>query len=377
MKTPSPERNKQKPETVTIVTPSFHSGGAERVALNLADEMTRIGIKVNLIAIRSHGPLRNQVNANITLIELQCKRLRNAVFKINRIVGETAPDLVISVTRSTNIVVGLGLHRKNHILLFREATTLNNIFALTYFKRNLIKMTMRFTYTKADLVIGNSQRTAHDLVHHGIITHDQCKVIGNPVIPDQIEDLMSQYTNHPWLSDNRLSCMVTAGRLEPVKDHELLIRAFSEATETNPDLRLLILGEGPLARYLHDLTRQLSVEKKIEFAGYIENPYPYFKESDLFVLTSKWEGFGNVIVEAMITGTRILITECPGGPSEILKYGAYGKIVPTRNPEILAGQILEYLKKEDHGESRKYAAAEYTLEAITRKYLDASHAQFA
>jgi glycosyltransferase involved in cell wall biosynthesis len=128
---------------------------------------------------------------------------------------------------------------------------------------------------------------------------------------------------------------VTAGRLIALKDHETLLRALAIHRRNQPS-RLLILGEGPLRGSLEELTRALGLADAVQFLGFQDNPLPWFRHADAFVLSSRSEGFGNVLVEALGCGTPVISTACEHGPVEILDNGRYGLLVPTQAPDALA-----------------------------------------
>jgi len=145
--------------------------------------------------------------------------------------------------------------------------------------------------------------------------------------------------NHPWLNQKNCPVIVAAGRLATWKGFENLIRIFPSVLKEK-EIKLLILGDGPLREKLEHQIQSLDLSNNIELLGYIDNPYPYYALSDIFVLSSLVEGLPNVLVEAMMCGCTPVATDCPTGPREVLNNGEYGYLVPVGNDKIFIQSIL-------------------------------------
>jgi glycosyltransferase involved in cell wall biosynthesis len=180
-----------------------------------------------------------------------------------------------------------------------------------------------------------SEGIANELHTRAHIPRHKINLIHNAVIDRGFRLRAEQQVTHPWLEDPKVPVFVTAGRLVPLKDHETLLRGLA-IHRRHRQSRLLVLGTGPLRDHLEALTRKLGIGDAVEFLGFQENPLPYFRRADAFVLSSYSEGFGNVLVEAMGCGTPVISTDCEHGPAEILDQGRYGALVPPRNPQALA-----------------------------------------
>ncbi|MFS8581184.1 MAG: glycosyltransferase, partial [Novibacillus thermophilus] len=154
-----------------------------------------------------------------------------------------------------------------------------------------------------------------------------------------------------------------------------LLNAFAKVNR-HINSRLIVLGEGPLKEELLQQADDLNIGDRVHFVGFQKNPYVYFKQADLFVLSSKHEGFSHVITEALATGTPVVSTDCPSGPSEVLNNGEYGRLCEVGNDEEMAEQMLEVLtlKKEkraseivDKGYKR---ALDFEAKKIVQQYED-------
>jgi glycosyltransferase involved in cell wall biosynthesis len=132
------------------------------------------------------------------------------------------------------------------------------------------------------------------------------------------------------------------GRLTAQKDFSTLIRAFA-SLRTQRAARLMILGEGEERFQLEALVQELGLQADVALPGFIANPYKYLKWSTVFVLSSRWEGLGNVLIEAMAMGTSVVSTDCPNGPAEILESGRWGRLVPVGDVDALTKAMIATL----------------------------------
>ena len=123
----------------------------------------------------------------------------------------------------------------------------------------------------------------------------------------------------------------------------MLIRAFAEVI-SQLDARLILLGDGPQRKIICELINNLSIEETVSMPGWVDNPYSFMANADLFVLSSSWEGLANVLLEALTCGCPVVSTDCPSGPSEILEDGRWGRLVPVNDQTALAKAIIATLK---------------------------------
>jgi glycosyltransferase involved in cell wall biosynthesis len=163
---------------------------------------------------------------------------------------------------------------------------------------------------------------------------------------------------------------VTAGRLVTQKDHETLLRALAIHRQ-RLDSRLIILGSGPLTAPLQALSGHLGLRESVDFVGFQPNVLPYIRQADAFVLSSRCEGFGNVIVEALGCGTPVISTDCDHGPSEILDRGRYGVLTEPRNPEAMADAMdqIRTLRERFPAEMLRQRAGDFSYAACASRYM--------
>jgi len=359
-------------DNLCLVTPTFNGGGAEKVIVNLANYYETQSYKVEIIAFRAEGPYLSKVNSNINIIDLNSKKARYVFFKLYKLLKNKKYKYIISAMRDSNIPLGLVGYLQKHNLIFREANTMDVTNNLPFIKKNLYKFLMNLSYKKASKIIANSEDTLNDLILNKIIDKNiNAQVIGNPVLPIDVNDLLKEKITHKWFLDKNLKVIVSVGRLVEQKNYPLLLKAFNKALSMNNNLRLVILGEGKLQKELSSLSNKLNIDDKFDILPFQSNPYPYFKNANLFVLSSNWEGFGNVIVESMASSTPIVSTNCIGGPKMILENGKYGSLVPVEDVEVLCSTIINNIKKPNlkQIELAYNKSFYYNVKNIAKEYL--------
>ena len=187
-------------------------------------------------------------------------------------------------------------------------------------------------------------------------------VIYNPAArgDDQVSsaDLLPSADTEAWFARGATR-IIAVGTLKPQKDFETLIRAFARLQRDRPTARLLILGEGPVRPDLERLAAEFEVSEDVFLPGFVRDPYPFYRAADLFVLSSRYEGFGNVIVEALENGLSVVSTDCESGPREILSGGQYGQLVDVGDVTGLADAMDAVLGSPSDPELQRARAREF------------------
>lgn len=387
---------------LAIFLTDLGGGGAEKVMVNLANEFASRQVEVDLLLVKREGVYLSQVSSAVNLIDLGTKKLLLSLPKLVSYLRGDHPDALLTALEDTNVVAiaarliarGLDtLSRTSNSAHSHPATRLivtvhNNLsqeaLSSEGLKRKLVPKILKWVYPFADSVVAVSKGVAADLVDLGI-RPQQVRVIYNPILTPEFDALaaaplslgqsfesaslekVSLKRASEWLSNKTVPVLLGIGRLVPQKDFQTLIRAFALAKVERP-LRLLILGEGRERAALEALTQQLQIADVVAFTGFVENPLAYLKRVDLCVLSSAWEGFGNVLVEAMGVGTPVVSTNCPSGPTEILAGGSYGKLVPVGDAVGLARAILSTLDWPLPDEILKHRAADFSVSAVADQY---------
>jgi glycosyltransferase involved in cell wall biosynthesis len=204
------------------------------------------------------------------------------------------------------------------------------------------RLLMKYCFTRIGEIITPSKGVREDLIANFYAAPDKVYTIYNGMDLAKIRaasDAPIPYRKScPWI--------VTACRLSEEKDLFTLLRAFKRV-RTNKEAKLFIVGDGPLKDSVTQLAIELSIEGDIEMTGFQVNPFPYIAQADIFVLSSFYEGFGNVIVEAMALGIPVVATDCLSGPGEIIRNGENGFLVPVGDHDVMAARCLEILNRQD------------------------------
>ena len=217
-------------------------------------------------------------------------------------------------------------------------------------------------------MVAVSHGVADDLVRTVGVPERKIKVIYNPGITPGLRDKVRAEVDHPWFVRGQPPVLLAVGRLAKQKDYGTLLTAFAKIRKTH-SVRLLILGEGSERRTLEERVRELDVEQHVALPGFVDNPYAYMARSAAFVLSSVWEGLPTVLMEALYCGVPIVATDCPSGPREILKDGQLGRLVPMRDPDLLAEAIVSVLNGQAPEPSAD-ACRPFTLDFVVGQYID-------
>jgi glycosyltransferase involved in cell wall biosynthesis len=228
---------------------------------------------------------------------------------------------------------------------------------------------MRWLFPAVNWIICVSEGVVDDTVKITGLPRSRMVAIRNPIITPDIYPRSQEPVDHPWFAEGQtLPVIVGAGRLTPEKDFATLIKAFQRLRQQR-DCRLLILGEGPLRKDLEGMIAERGLADCVSLVGYQANPFAYMSKASLFVLSSAWEGSGNVLVEALALGIPSVSTNCPYGPSETLADGKYGPLVPVGDDAAMARAMLDTLNHPLPANVLQEAVVEFSLAYSTQRYL--------
>jgi glycosyltransferase involved in cell wall biosynthesis len=313
-------------------------GGVERQCLTLARELRFSGLTVTLVLHRARGELLDQIPVGIRVVDLHSRRTLHDIPLLARWLCRERPDILLANVDHNNIAALLAKALsggRTRLVICQHNTLSADFFGREAWTYRLVPAADRLLSPFAAGVVAVSEGIAKDLVANAGMPGRKVVKIPNAVVGPEFADKAAEPVSHPWLDRRGPPVFVTAGRLVAQKDHATLLRAFALHLEQGP-ARLIILGSGPLRAELDALCRELGISEVVDFVGFRDNPLPWFRRADAFVLSSRSEGFGNVLVEAMACGTPAIATNCPYGPAEILENGKYGLLVPPENPHALA-----------------------------------------
>lgn len=349
---------------VCFVIPSLGGGGAERVAFHLLNNLNLDKFELSVIIIyENKGEYLKDLRKEIKKIFLNKTKIRWCLFSLFNVLNKEKPDIVINFSFDLMIIIG------NFIIPFLKDTHFINrqINILSLQKFNFIKkILLKNAYKNFDKIITQSKDMTDDLLKNISISKSKIEEINNPIDIKRIEELSKQNIKIELKKeDKNLLCV---GRLAKQKGFDIIINIISSVESKN--IKLYILGEGTERKKLENLIKEKKVENRVFLLGRKENPYIYMKNADLFILSSKYEGFPNVLIEANACKLYAICNNCPGGVNEIIKENINGSIIDFNEKDAVLEKIdnVLYHQKIDKEKIRDIVKKRYSIEKITRKY---------
>lgn len=330
---------------VSLFVPSLRGGGAERAMVTLANGFAERGLKVDLVLASAEGPYLSEVSSGVNIIDLKSSRVLASLPGLVRYLRKVRPEAMLSALSHANVIATLAcmLARTDVRLVVSERSNLSMSSSKPQNLRGrAVLPLMRWVYRKADGVVAVSKGVADDLAKNIDLPRDRISVIYNPVVTSGLIEKSRMPLEHLWLREGKPPVILGVGRLTPAKDFATLIRAFAQV-RAQRECHLVILGEGELRAELEQLITSLGIVDSVQLPGFTENPFAWMSRVQLFVLSSRWEGLPNVLIQAMACGAAVVSTNCPSGPDEILEDGRWGKLVSVGDVEALAGAIVATL----------------------------------
>lgn len=359
-----------------IVIPNLGGGGAERVLLVLLRELASRW-QVVLVLLEKHimyhvklpsGVKYRFLNMKNTLLNFWCLAVRLA-----QIVREENPDVVFSVLFHANLmtVAAHRLARSGARLVLNAHSPLS--YDLARVRLEMAKaLAARCLYPLADVIICVSAEVREDLVKNFGVSPALCRVIYNPCDLDHLTRQARSPAAHPWVRE-KVPVFVAMGRLTPVKNFSLLLRACALARRETP-LRLLVLGQGELKERLQREAEALHLEEVVAFLGFQENPFPYLARARALVHSSMQEGLPLVILEAMGLGVPVISTRCFKECNKVVRHGENGLLTPLNDAPALAAALSLLARDEEFalalGRAGRELAEDFRTEKVVARYED-------
>ncbi len=328
--------------TYLIVLPNFNGGGAERVALLIANELALRGKDVHLAVFSDIGPLRALASDLLHVHNLRKDRLRSAAPALVKLICDLRPRVVFSTLGYVNLVLlALKWFLPADVRLWIREANLPSLSLRQNKHHLLMRLSYSLLYPRADLLICSSNRMRDEFVEKFGIGPACIAVLPNPVSERSIRESASLTKCVP----DGGTRFIAAGRLTAQKGFDRLLRYFAEMPDT--DSRLVILGDGPLGEKLARLATELCVGDRVSFKGFVRNPWAYFANADAFVLPSRWEGMPNAALEALACGVPVIATPESGGISEVAEQAQSGAVtVVEAGPDFIAAMQRVTARRE-------------------------------
>jgi glycosyltransferase involved in cell wall biosynthesis len=350
---------------VLILVPTLRGGGAERVIVTLLRFLDRAKFKLTLTVLDTRdAAYLSEVPDDVELIDLGARRVRAALFQVYRLIWQRRPDVILSTLGQMNLALAfLRAGLPNSVRYIARETVIVSYLPRVFTIPFWWFWAYRRLYKKIDLVVCLSHEMRRDLIDNFNCPAEKTVVINNPVDVERIQMLATEGTGVQQGVDAGNVQLVAAGSLIKMKGFDLLIEAL--ALSRNSRLRLTILGDGPLLEPLQRLAAERGLASVVKFVGFQKNPFAFFARADAFVFSSRFEGFPNVVLEALACGTPVIAMPSPGGVREILE-GIPGCFLAD---EVSASALAKIFDNFEGGYRLPANAVEpYQAASITKRY---------
>ena len=362
---------------VCFVLPSLAGGGAERVAVQVLSALDAGRWDRWMYLFTREGPYLADLPGSVTLASATSASRLGRLLELRRFIRATRPDLVVSFLSYFTVLAAAKAAGVGARVVFVLGTPMSAFLSdpdyhwKTPSHRRLFSLFTRAGYNLADAIATTSRGVSDDLMQHFGVRENAIKVVHNPIdvaaLTNASAEPLEPTDEHEW----NHPAIVSAGRLAEAKNYPLLIDAMVLLRRRVPAARLFILGQGDQELQLRQQIASLGLSDAVRLCGFQRNPWKYIARADVFALTSRYEGFGNVLIEAMACGVPVVVTSSPG-PLEIVRDNVDGVIVPEHTASAVA-IALEGLLTDDRRRASMAAAAKegsrrFALPAIAGQY---------
>ncbi len=401
----------KQPARIAFLLDSLSGGGAEKVILNLASGFAAAGYSADLLICKMRGALRNQMPSDVNVVQLKAaSSLRGVVaaffadpaclwpvlgmlVRMRKVPGnfKSMPAIIeyLKINQPVVLLSALPKSNINAVLARRYCGGSTRIVVgvhanysaqsgsgkkesdtISGYKPSMI----RKYYRQADAIVAVSRGVEKDICEYLGLPRERVTSVYNPVATRNIRALCEKVPDHPWFEPGGVPVILGIGRFAAQKDFPLLLDAFARVRQQRA-VRLVLLGgdvasgeQQSLQRELIAQAERLGVERDLDMPGFVDNPFSYLNRAAVFVLSSRYEGFGNVLVEALLCGCPVVSTNCPSGPAEILENGKYGELVPVGDACRLADAICRTLDTPQDRDFLRARGGEFSIENAVDNY---------
>ncbi|MFB4213371.1 glycosyltransferase [Shouchella sp. JSM 1781072] len=328
-------------QRIDLLINSLRGGGAEKVCTTIANGLIEQGFEVNLIVIDLNKAVYlNRLHANVNLVNLETKRARSSFSALLKYVNKYEPEkmLVFNYELTFISLFARAISKKRFHIISRSINTLSEVNKedSSQVKKTFKNFLVKKIYSKANLIIAQSEGMKGDLVKNIKIPSKKIEIIHNPIdfniLKKTLKDDYKKSTDFLFI-----------GRLETQKNLFQLLDAFRLCLIEVPNLKLRLVGEGSLKDELIAYSSVIKIEENVQIDSFVEDVIPVYKSAKVTVLSSNYEGFPNVLLESIVLGTPVVSYDCPSGPAEIIKDKENGFLVENGNVEMLAEKMLKAL----------------------------------
>ncbi|MFC1527230.1 glycosyltransferase [Candidatus Neomarinimicrobiota bacterium] len=328
---------------ILFVIPTLNGGGAERVFINYIRSLDQNIYDIVLLLVNRTGEFLSLIPDHVKIVDIGKSKTRHGFFKIIKQIKNIDPELIVSTTNRMNILVLLAsffISRRIKICLY-EPSMPSAQFDNDYLPKYYLLL-MKLLYRFADYIIAQTVEMKNEILDYYLVNSEKILVTSNPIDTKLIYDSVHRQ-NNPY--NDKYINIVASGRIRDEKGYEFLLNAFIKVIDDNSNYKLYILGNIGDKSYFKKLTKIINennLNNFVHFLGFQINPFPYYKFADLFVLSSRWEGLPNVVLEALYLKTPVIVTDCILHFRKIIEDGKNGYIVDFGDEINLSQKIQKY-----------------------------------
>lgn len=351
---------------ILFCIPTLTGGGAERVFINLMNNLDRNKYSIELVLFHKSSNYISKLNPDIVVYELNTD-LKGSFFRLPRIIRKIRPDIVLSTICYMNIVAGFSsfLLRSMNIIFFGRESGIPSIrvhYSKSVWNANwLYRLSYKYL-TKVICQSSDMRKDVHDIYR---IPFDHIETISNPIDIAQVRKRAEEGKVQGYFNDK--TNILAVGRLHPQKGYDLLLQALRKTHNRN--IHLHILGTGKLEKKLEALSNRLDLSDRVTFHGFKPNPYPYMLAANLFVMSSIAEGFPNALLEALSLGCPAVVFDGVGGSKELIIPDVNGSLVSLGDIDALAEELDRSSSIQfDREAIAKDIALRYNIKKIIGQY---------
>ena len=357
---------------IALFIPFLGGRGANKVMLDLANSFASRGFKVDFVLAEAKGKFLNRLSPDIRLVDLNSRRgVLRALPALARYLRANQPTVLFTAMDYVNVLTLL-VHRltgvRSRVYVSSHNSLLDSSKNSPWLRDRLLPLAVRLTFRWADGIVTVSDGLAEVVARVAKVPRSRVTAIYNPVVDATFEKRANEPLDHPWFKPGEPPVIVAVGSLVYPKDFLSLLTAFA-SLRAKMKVRLFIIGEGEKRPLIEAQAVELGVKNDVLLPGFMSNPLPYMKAARLFALSSRYEGFGLVLAEALACGTPVVSTDCPFGPSEILKGGQYGKLVSVGDHDAYTQALEAAIQETPDRDALITRGCEFSLETATHSYL--------
>lgn len=366
---------------ILVTAPNLITGGAEKQLIYLIDRLVGMGFDIVLLLFELKGEYLTEVPEKVKILTPESnwpRKFLKGFWKIKEIliaVSKEKPDILYSRLWPTKVATAFAGFLLRKQVVFSEDRTLNHLTDGNGTWRGTLDLHVKKTASQlAKTIVPVSQGIADELEQIFKLSPKKIELIYNGFDLEEMRKKASEEVNHPWFSNRREPVIVALGRMVELKGFKYLLEALEFVNDQEIPARLLMIGKGELLEELKTQAERFGIKDKVEFLGFVENPFAYLARCDLFVLSSLYEGLPSTLIEAMALGLPVISTRCPTGPEEIIEDERNGLLVPVADSKAMAEAIIRVLRDKDLNmrlrTEGKRRAEDFSLENMVSRFAD-------